>query len=99
MNDLENLINIARNVRMYTGYNKTWGERQDELARLQHRMQNRLDAADALAEKAEQLLGVLPSGWAHGGACIALDAALREFKSTWGNPKCFGRGSRCLFEG
>ncbi len=37
-------------------------------------------AADVLAVEAEQLLDIIRKGWAHGEACIALDAALREYK-------------------
>jgi len=40
----------------------------------------RLTAADALAEKADQLLECIRMGWADGEAYIALDAALRAYR-------------------
>ena len=43
-------------------------------------LETRLDAADALAEKADKLLEHIEMGWAHGEECIALDAALREYR-------------------
>jgi len=40
----------------------------------------RLAAADALAEKADQLLECIRMGWAHGDESIALDDAVREYR-------------------
>ena len=40
----------------------------------------RLAAADALAEKADNLLKHINRGSAHGVACYDLDAALREYR-------------------
>ena len=39
-----------------------------------------IDAADALAEKAEQLLDFIRLDLSHGAACNDLDVALRKYK-------------------
>ena len=57
-----------------------WDDLDERIKELIREADKQLDAADALAEKAEQLLECIRMGWAHGEECIALDAAVREYR-------------------
>ena len=82
--ELMELVDAAYDTGYYAGEGESGSDvhrdRIKDREALREKLLVRLTAADALAEKAEQLLECIRMGWPQGYAAMVLHAALRKYR-------------------